>query len=250
MKTIDKNFNWGTTQTTWIDNIVREIFEEKQYEKIYQVQENDVVLDIGASVGPFTYSVLDRASKIYSLEPMNNAYNILKSNFSENTVEPVNSALFHSSGFYKFPMDGSIGSPCVHETYDKLEELFMNGEVVNTLSFMEFVKKYNIEKIDFIKTDSEGGEYYLFREENMEFLLNNVRNIVGEFHLITHEQKVEFRYFRDKFLKKFKEFTVLDVNGVDITWSVFKDKPYDSISHSNLEPFIDYYQLIYIHISN
>ena len=115
---------------------------------------------------------------------------------------------------------------------------------------MDFVKTYNISFIDFIKTDCEGGEYYLFRDENMSFLINNVKNIVGEFHLLTNEQKIEFRYFRDKFLTQFKSYKILDVNGVDITWSVFYDTPYNSITHNDLKPFIDYYQLIYIHISN
>jgi len=250
MKKIDKNFKWGNFNEKIINNINFEIFEQKQYEKIYEVQKDNVVVDLGASFGPFTWSVLDRASKVYSFEPMKNAFEVLKDNVKNYNVEVINKALFHTSGVYKFPLDGQIGNPCIADSTEELEKFIIDGNFVDTISFMDFIKKYNINYIDFIKTDCEGGEYYLFRDENMSFLINNVKNIVGEFHLLTKEQKIEFRYFRDKFLTQFKSYKILDVNGVDITWSVFYDTPYNSITHNDLKPFIDYYQLIYIHISN
>lgn len=250
MKKIDDNFKWGNFDETIINNINFEIFEQKQYEKVYEVQKDNVVIDLGASFGPFTWSVLDRASKVYSFEPMKNAFEVLKNNVKNYDVEVINKALFHTSGVYKFPLDGKIGNPCIADSTEELEQFMIDGEFVETISFMDFVKTYNITFIDFIKTDCEGGEYYLFRDENMSFLINNVKNIVGEFHLLTNEQKIEFRYFRDKFLTQFKSYKILDVNGIDITWSVFYDTPYNSITSNDLQPFIDYYQLIYIHISN
>ena len=250
MKKIDENFKWGNFDEKIIDNINFEIFEQKQYEKVYEIQEGDIVVDLGASFGPFTWSVLDRAERVYSFEPMKNAFEVLKNNVLDYNVETINKALFHSTGTYRFPLDGKIGNPCVADSAEELKDLMSNGEFVDTISFMDFVKIYNIGHIDFIKTDCEGGEYYLFRDESMEFLVNNVRNIVGEFHLLTREQKIEFRYFRDKFLTQFKSYKILDVNGIDITWSVFYDSHYDSIDCKDLPPFIDYYELIYIHISN
>ena len=80
---------------------------------------------------------------------------------------------------------------------------------------------------------------------------NNVRNIVGEFHITSESHKTEFRYFRDKYLKQFKNYKVYTASGdIDITWSLFKDEPYDSVNVKNLPPFIDYYDLVYIYISN
>lgn len=250
MKAIDKNFQWGNLDEKIISNINLEIFEQKQYERVYEVQEKDIVIDLGSSYGPFTWSILDRASKVYSFEPMKNTIDILKKNVENYNVDVINKALFHSSGVYKFPLDGKIGNPCVAESVEDLADLIDTPEFVETISFMDFINQYDISRIDFIKTDCEGGEYYLFRDENMPFLLNNVRNIVGEFHLLTKEQKIEFRYFRDKFLTQFRSYKILDVNGIDITWSVFFDSPYDSVNHSNIPPFIDYYELIYVHISN
>lgn len=245
MKKIDENFKWANFDKKTIDIINNEIFEQRQYEKVYEVQKDNVVIDIGASYGPFTWSVLDRASKVYCLEPSKNIFNVLKNNVKNYNVEAINKAIFHTSS-----SNEKIGKPCIADYQKELENLSIEEELVNTISFMDLIKEYNISYVDFIKTDCEGGEYYLFRDENMSFLINNVKNIVGEFHLITKEQKIEFRYFRDKFLKQFKSYKILDVNGVDITWSVFHDTQYNSFNGDNLTPFIDYYKIIYIHISN
>lgn len=253
MKKLDDTFDWGDSTQTFIDGVSNEIFNELHYEKLYQVKEGDVVLDLGASVGPFTWSVSDRASKIYSFEPIQETFKVLQKNVSSfNNVIPINKALYHTSGTFNFPFDNNPGEgPC--ETMSKEEELRIKNEgiVVDTLSFMDFVRNYNIDKIDFIKTDTEGGEYNLFKDENINFLKNNVKTIVGEFHLLSESHKTEFRYFRDKYLTQFKNYKVYSASAdTDITWSLFKDKPYDSINVKNLPPFIDYYTLIYVYISN
>jgi FkbM family methyltransferase len=245
MKKIDENFKWENFDEETVSLINFEIFEQKQYEKVYEVQKGNVVIDIGASFGPFTWSVLDRASKVYSFEPSKNIFEVLKNNVKNYNVEVINKAIYHTSSFNE-----KIGRPCIPEFQKESEDISTEEESVDTISFMDFIKEYDINYIDFVKTDCEGGEYYLFRDENMSFLINNVKNIVGEFHLLTKEQKIEFRYFRDKFLTQFKSYKILDVNGVDITWSLFYDTTYNSIDRNDLPPFIDYYKLIYIHISN
>jgi hypothetical protein len=40
--------------------MIAEIFKRKQYEEVFTVKEGDTVVDIGASIGPFTYSILSK----------------------------------------------------------------------------------------------------------------------------------------------------------------------------------------------
>ena len=47
-----------------------ETFIQDQYEHIYPVKEGDVVLDLGASIGIFTWKIMDRAAKVYAIEPL------------------------------------------------------------------------------------------------------------------------------------------------------------------------------------
>ena len=64
------NFDWGWMNDTKNElsnfhrkSMNREIFEDKIYEKINEVKEDDIVVDIGASVGPFSYSILHKNPK-------------------------------------------------------------------------------------------------------------------------------------------------------------------------------------------
>ena len=198
-----KKINWGDTNPSAIGFIENEIFNLKCYESIFPVKKGDVVLDIGASIGPFTWDVMDRASKVYAVEPVKDQIKILKENTEGFNVKVFENVIGCKNGKLQFSLLKSIP-----------------------------------DKIDFIKTDCEGGEYYIFRDEYMPFLKNQVRTIVGEFHLETPQQKIEFRYFRDKYLPQFKNVEVRSLDNIDIKWDLWN------------EHFIEYYNQVIIHINN
>tara|TARA_R110000782_G_scaffold6311_2_gene21663 strand:- start:130 stop:816 length:687 start_codon:yes stop_codon:yes gene_type:complete len=204
------------------NSIINEIFKSKIYEEIYQVKEGDVVVDIGASIGPFTYSILDTNPKmVYVLEPSTSEFETLTKNLGDNSnVTLINKGITYSDSVVKSNM------------------MFGGEDEFNGTKFSSFIRDNNIDYIDFIKTDCEGGEYHVFMEENMDYLLNNVGCIVGEWHLNTKAEKIEFRYFRDKYLLQFKQFEVRSLDGVDIKWDLRNDH------------FIEYYNQVMIHISN
>ncbi len=236
-----KEFNWGNSSPFFVKSVEQEIFVENNYEKIYPVQPGDVVMDLGASVGPFTWSIMDKASKVYAFEPTKEAIEMLEENTKGFPVEIVGKALNHMTGRCTFPFwDQSTGGACGANTSEERMEEIKRGISVECTTFMDFVKEYNISNIDFIKTDSEGGEYKLFRDENIDFLVNNVRNIVGEFHLLSSDDwgKREFRYARDKYFKLFKTVQARSVDNVDITWDLYNDH------------FVEYYEMVYLHFSN
>ena len=222
------NFDWG-----WMNedsdlarfhksSMIDEIWNRKQYEEIYQVKEGDIVVDIGASVGPFSYSILDKNPKIiYCLEPSNSEFKTITKNLGAiKNVIIIDKGITHSN------------------SVTKSDKMFGGEDEFNGIKFSSFVKNNDINYINFLKTDCEGGEYYIFMDENMDFLLNNVGCIVGEWHLSTKENKIEFRYFRDKYLKQFKNVKARAVNGTRITWDLWNDH------------FIEYYNQVILHISN
>ena len=111
-------------------------------------------------------------------------------------------------------------------------------KMVKTVDFKTLLKENNIDKIDYIKTDCEGGEYDLINNVNLPWIKENVRNIVGEWHLAVGNEdlKADFRYFRDKFLPQFKNFEVYSIDNCDIKWDLYN------------EHFLEYYRQILIHI--
>ncbi len=226
-------FDWGSSSPVFQKQVSKEIFEDNCYEEIYQVKPGDVVMDLGASTGPFTWSIMDKASKVIVVEPSKELIPLIEKNTEGYPVSIVNKALAKWDG--EELMDNVFDNDSGMK-----EDLHYISKEVETISFRSIIKEHNLDRIDFIKTDCEGGEYSLFTEANMPFLLNNVRSIVGEWHLSYKypEHKVEFRYFRDKYLKQFPNFEVYSIDGVNIKWDLWNDH------------FIEYYNQVIIHINN
>lgn len=218
-----ENFNWGDLNNIWIEIIKKEIFIDRIYEKYFEVNKGDCVMDIGASVGPFTYSILDKEPKhVFCFEPSNVLFQALVQNTLRGPVTCINK-----------------GVSSVNGTSDDLILFSSNlNQKTYTITFKKIIEDYNILKIDFLKTDCEGGEYDIFNDENYDFIRNNVKKMVGEWHLSTVELKSKFRKFRDQYLTQFKNFQVMSVDGVDIKWGVWS------------EEFINYYNEVIIYIDN
>jgi FkbM family methyltransferase len=233
------NFNWGwmdeTSNTYRIlpdgthknmgqyhrDAITKEIFIDKCYERFFEVEKNDIVLDIGASVGPFTYSILDKNPKhVFCFEPSESEFKTLVNNTIGYPVTHINKGI------------SNVNSIVMND------HLFGGEDRMESITFSKFIDLYGIEKIDFLKTDCEGGEYHVFNRENIWWIKNNIKKIVGEWHLETPKQKEQFKEFRDIYLKLFPNHEIFSVDGVDIKWSLWNDH------------FIEYYKQIIIYINN
>lgn len=204
------------------NSIYKEIFIDKIYERYSQVQEGDIVLDIGASVGPFTYSILHKNPKhIFSVEPSNSEFVTLAKNVGNNSnVTLINKGITSTNGI------------------TESDVLFGGENQMEGITFKTFIKENNIDKIDFLKTDCEGGEYDIFNIENFSWLKDNLGIAVGEWHLSTPELKQKFRIFRDVFLRLFPNHQIHSLDGIDIKWDLWN------------EHFIEYYNEIIIYIDN
>lgn len=218
------NFNWGKSSEWFKKTITKEIFMEKIYERFFSVEENDVVLDVGASIGPFTYSILNKKPKrVYCFEPSMDEFPILLDNTKDGKVTCINKGISNIDGKTEFSLI--------------FGEVNQSG-VANSTTFKSFVEEYNINKIDFLKTDCEGGEYDIFNNENFFWIKQNVKKIVGEWHLDTPQTNEKFRVFRDTYLRLFPNIDVYSVDGTGIKWSLWN------------EGFLEYYKHILIYIDN
>ena len=205
------------------ETVEKEIFEDKIYERLFQVEEGDVVFDIGASLGPFTYSILDKnPSQVFSFEPSYEEFKTLVLNTRHGNVTHINKGISNTVGEFKFT-----------DVFD-----VSGGHKLYSTTFNKVINDYNIKKINFLKTDCESGEYDIFTLENLFWIKNNVKKISGEWHLSTPKFKEKFRLFRDVYLRVFPNFRIFSFDGVDITWSIWNDN------------FIPYYSEIMIYIDN
>lgn len=235
------NFNWGWMEEPSLvyhimsngehkhmgehhkDSIIKEIFIDKCYEKFFEVEEGDIVLDVGASVGPFTYSILHKKPKhVFSFEPSEREFKTLVRNTLGFPVTHINKGI------------SNVNSIVMND------HLFGGEDQMESITFSKFVDLYNIDKIDFLKTDCEGGEFDIFNIENLDWIKNNVKKIVGEWHLELqgHDNIEKFRQFRDVYLTEFKNFQIYSLDNIDIKWDLWN------------EHFLEHYNQIIIHIDN
>jgi len=229
MKDYDlSKFDWGWMSDTnnKLSNfhrkgLIREIFEDKIYEKINEVKEDDIVVDIGASIGPFAYSILHKNPKrIFCIEPSKSEFETLKKNLSYDNVTLINRGISIKEGLIESDM------------------MFGGENEMEGMNLKTFITEYNINKIDFLKIDCEGGEYDFFNIENLCWLKNNLKYVVGEWHLSTPKLKQKFREFRDVFLRVFPNHEIFAVCGTNIKWDLWN------------EHFIEYYNEIILSIDN
>jgi FkbM family methyltransferase len=219
-----ENFIWEPScYDGFKETIIQEIFEDRIYEKYFEVEEGDVVFDIGASLGPFTYSILHKnPSHVFTFEPSFEEFKTLVLNTRQGPVTHINKGISNVIGEFEF-------------------EYVFNDDSGNKLYSTTFSKSlldYNIQKIDFLKSDCEGGEYDIFNVENLTWIKENVRKISGEWHLRTPELKQKFREFRDVYLRVFPKHEVHSFDGINIKWDVWS------------EHFIEYYDEVIIYIDN
>ncbi|GAV23971.1 FkbM family methyltransferase [Carboxydothermus pertinax] len=156
-----KNFNIKTLEYTFVELNTE---NPHNYFQFYQPDKNDIVFDVGACEGLFSYKIKDKVSKIFIFEPIQNLVGALKLTFK-----------------YEIEMDKVkiFNFGLGNENIDKLE-FYINTEVIGVSSFSNrknidqskiekivssiktldsFIdENENISKIDLIKVDIEGFE--------------------------------------------------------------------------------------------
>lgn len=217
------NFDWGTlSQNKWFLDILHEEFREKGvYQRLFEVEKDDVVFDVGTSAGPFVHSIIKNQPKeIHCFEPESNLFNTLSKNVSQ--YKDVNIKL---NNLAISPADGNFTTQNLYNP-NEIEPNSAPAVTVNGISFKTYIEQNNIKQIDFLKLDCEGGEYDILNDANMDWILNNVRKIAGEWHLVGAEQKAKFTHFKNTYLKKFKNFKIYAMQGYEITKALWEPNDY------------------------
>lgn len=164
-----------------------EVFGSKQYDRYdITVEKDDIVVDIGGNVGAFVnYALLKECKKIYVCEPNNNCLKVLNKYYgSLNNIHICDYAISNNVGHSLLELDVDMhtsGSAKLIEAIAFPVDDF-NQLKVKTNTFKNFIAENKIDKIDFLKVDCEGGENFIFVQENFDFLKKNVKKIALEYH--------------------------------------------------------------------
>lgn len=174
-----------------------EIFAQEDYKHgKCKVNKGDVVVDIGANIGIFTrYAYLKGAKNILSFEPEKNNFECLTKNKPPN-CEIFNLAFSDNNNVESLFVNNIAGS---HSLINKTENSKLQD--IQCITLDKLFEKKIVEKIDFLKVDTEGAELKIFSgitDEN----LDKINKIAMEYHHMIFNLDNEVR---KKFIKRFTD---------------------------------------------
>lgn len=141
-------------------DIIAEIFINNDYNLENIVWEDMTIVDIWWQIGIFSLyaSKYVKNWKIYSFEPLDENYSLLKKN-SENSksIIPLNMAVSSKTGESKiYISDDNVWG---HSMIKSDNKKFQN---IKTISLQDIFEQYEIDIIDLLKVDCEWQEYDIF----------------------------------------------------------------------------------------
>lgn len=165
----------------------------------------ECVVDIGAHKGVFSIFMAKRAKKIFSFEPNQKNFGILKRNVELNKINnifPFNKAVSNKEGKLKLYLSSSsLG----HSAFIKTD----NFELIDCTTLKGIFDKNKIKRCDFLKMDCEGAEFDIILNSSPT-VLKNIYRMVIEVH--PHD-KLSYNHLADKLRDAGFEIKIKKIDG-------------------------------------
>lgn len=199
----------------------------KTYEWWYKTLPGDIVVDLGASVGPFSCHALDSgADAVYVVEP---------------NVDLLKNAIFNVSPYMYTDapnkpklhfINKAIGNSPTRADHVFQSQMFPFRRNIDVISWDKFIEENEIEHIDFLKVNIQGAEYDIFTKERLEFFKTKVRHMAIMMYLDNEDRLYAGQNMADTFLKHF--LPTGEENKTDLmhqkvrtqNWNVFEELMY------------------------
>ena len=143
----------------------------------YNLNKSSIVFDVGGYLGDFTEKISKKFDcKIYLFEPSLSFYNQCLERFKDNNnILCFNYGVGNLNGDFILSNDKEASS-----TKRKISESV--GEKIKIKKISEIIKELEIDNIDLMKINIEGGEYDLLLFLINENLISKIKNIQVQFH--------------------------------------------------------------------
>lgn len=154
----------------------KEFFVEGIYSGL-NIDNLNVVIDIGANVGLFTkYMLYKNAKKVFCYEPNKSAFNCLFKNYQNNNSVFLNN-LAVSTNNDKLRLYLDVNNTLVSSAKRNTSDFYD----VDSITLKQILTQNNLEKVDLVKIDIEGMEYELI--ENLENeVFSKIYSFIIEYH--------------------------------------------------------------------
>jgi FkbM family methyltransferase len=154
----------------------KEFFVEGIYNSL-NIDNLNVVIDIGANVGLFTkYMLYKNAKKVFCYEPNKSAFDCLSKNYQNNSSVFLNN-LAVSTNNDKLRLYLDVNNTLVSSAKRNTSDFYD----VDSITLKQILTQHNLEKVDLIKIDIEGMEYELIAHMEDD-VFDKVNSFIIEYH--------------------------------------------------------------------
>jgi|TARA_B110000495_G_C22991084_1_gene583606 FkbM family methyltransferase len=151
---------------------------------------NKIIVDAGAECGDTPLYFANKGAKVYAIEPVKTHFNFMQKNLELNqdlakNIIPINAAIGENGilKFYESTKEGGGGGASYVD--NNQEDDFKITEVQGyTLKMLK--EKFGISRIDLLKMDCKGCEFFLTKED-----LEHVENVKIEYTIMNDKNKLE-----------------------------------------------------------
>ena len=185
------------------------IYNEVINEDVYSLKSIhdplDLIVDIGANLGYFSYFArqLFSNAKIIALEPTPETYGYLQQNIAKFNIETIQKGIG----------DGSLMELFIAKNPGSNKLLKKIDGNIETITLKQLVSKYPVNYL--IKFDCQEGEYSFLHPDNLEVICNALY-LCGEFHFPESHQE-----FMNIFMKKISHFNFTITHQNSSTFNFF-----------------------------
>ena len=172
-------------------SVFNEIVCENTYHNDFvNVEDGDVVVDIGFNCGIFSIQSLRfNPKRIVAFEPNPKLVSLFKDNFETDIIEINQLAVSNKNGSTKFFENFDTGmSTIVDDINTDARNISYD---VKVCAFNQIIIDHDLEAIDYLKVDCEGSEYDIFESIPDDYLKNKIRKITIEFHHRLSDDRVQ-----------------------------------------------------------
>lgn len=159
---------WLHTYKDSANIILHQLNSERMFQPLFDTMDEFTAIDLGANIGLFSLYLKGKAKKIISVEPAPKTFNILKKlTANEPNIEILQGAASDTNGQTTFFISYE---PTINSLVNKTgEEVTVNCYTIDSI-----MKKFNLDYVDFIKCDIEGGELLALTDETISVLADKV----------------------------------------------------------------------------
>ncbi len=178
------------------DVIISYIFLLQQYKydhkKVIEACEGDVVLDGGGCFGEtalYFATKVKELGRVYTFEFINSNIKTLRKNLSlnpklEQIIELIEIPLWSKSDQNMYILEDGTGSKIEFQPSRR------SSKTIKTISIDDFVKRNNIQKVNFIKMDIEGAELEVLLGAKETLARFNPKLAISVYHDLEHYYKI------------------------------------------------------------